>query len=88
MKEKSMTGFSDADRIAFAATWTNEAYQRLGEELNRACEGQVPNIGCLDLDTLEALHDGLWILAGTLHALNLPYPPPAVPRARYLRVVK
>ena len=44
----------------------------------------------MDLDTLEALHDGLWVLAGTLHALNLPYPPPAVPppRRTLLSVVK
>jgi len=89
MKGVCMTGFSDAERIALAATWTDEAYQRLGDELNRACGGRTPDLVTMDLDTMEALHDGLWILAGTLHALNLPYPPPTVPpRRAHLSVVK
>jgi len=84
-----MTGFSDAERLALAATWTDDAYQRLGDELNRACGGKTPDMVTMDLDTMEALHDGLWVLAGNLHALNLPYPPPAVPPRRpHLSVVK
>ena len=66
---ESMTGYSDAERIALAATWTDDAYQRLGAELNRACGGTTPDMVTMDLDTMEALHDGLWVLAGTLHAL-------------------
>ena len=85
-----MTEFSDAERIALAATWTDEAHQRLGDELNRACNGKTTETVPMKLDTMEALHDGLWVLAGTLHALNLPYPPPSLPLVRkgHLRVVK
>ena len=84
-----MMGYNDAERIALAATWTDEAHQRLGDELNRACGGRTPNAVTVDLDIMEALHDGLWVLAGTLHALNLPYPPPSVPPRRgHLQVVK
>ena len=41
-------------------------------------------------DVLDALHDGLHVLAENLSALTLPYPPPFVPapRGRHLRVVK
>jgi len=84
-----MTGFSDAERIALAATWTDDAYQRLGDELTRACGGRTPDTVTMDLNMLEAVHDGLWVLAGTLHALNLPYPPPNMPpRRTHLQVVK
>jgi len=86
-----MTGFSDAERIALAATWTDDAYQRLGDELNRVSPPGTPpkDRVTMDLDTLEALHDGLWVLAGTLHALNMPFPPPAVPpRRSHLSLVK
>ncbi len=81
---------TDTDRIALAATWTDEAHQRLGDELHRARGGKTRDTVTMNLDTLEALHDGLWVLAGTLHALNLPYPPPAVPppRRTLLSVVK
>ncbi len=39
---------------------------------------------------LDALYDGLQVLAENLNALTLPYPPPVVPapRGRHLRVVK
>ena len=77
-----MMGFSDAERIALAVTWTDNAYQRLGEELHRACGGGTPDSVRMNLDTLEALHDGLQVLADTLHALTLPYPPPDVPSQR------
>ena len=40
---ESMTGYSDAERIALAANWTDDAYQRLGDELNRACGGTTPD---------------------------------------------
>ncbi len=86
-----MPGFSDAERIALAATWTDDACQRLGDELNRAGHGRTPGMVTMDLDTLEALHDGLWVLADTLHAMTLPFPPPAVPpssRHAHLSVVK
>ena len=81
---------TDADRIALAATWTDEAHQRLGDELHRARGGKTRDTVTMNLDTLEALHDGLWVLAGTLHAMNLPYPPPSLPPVQkdHLRVVK
>ena len=82
--------FSDAERIALAATWTDEAHQRLGDELHRARRATTPDTVTMRLDTLEALHDGLWVLAGTLHAMNLPYPPPSLPPVpkNHLRLVK
>ncbi len=41
-------------------------------------------------DILDALYDGLQVLAENLNVLTLPYPPPVVPapRGRHLRVVK
>ncbi len=41
-------------------------------------------------DVLDALYDGLHVLAENLNALTLPYPPPVVPapHGRHLRVVK
>ena len=41
-------------------------------------------------DVLDALYDGLQVLAENLGALTLPFPPPVVPppRGRHLRVVK
>ncbi len=43
----------------------------------------------MNLDTLETLHDGLQVLADTLHAMTLPFPPPLVPPRRgHLSVVK
>ncbi len=81
-------GFSDIERLCLGATWADDAYQRLGDELQRACAGRSPDVVSVDLDMLETLHDGLWILANTLRAMTLPYPPPAVPPHRHLRVVK
>ncbi len=40
-------------------------------------------------DILDALYDGLQVLAENLGALTLPFPPPVVPAPRrHLRVVK
>ena len=49
----------------------------------------MPDAVLVSLDTLEALHDGLQVLADTLHAMTLPFPPPPVPTRRaQLTVVK
>ena len=44
----------------------------------------------MKLDTMEAVHDGLHVLAETLHAMCLPYPPPPVPPKRndHLKLVE
>ena len=46
----------------------------------------------LELDTVETLLDGLQVMADTLHALTMPYPPPSVSPASshdgHLRLVK
>ncbi len=81
-------GFSDLERLCLGATWADDAHRRLGDELQRACAGRTPDTVNMNLDMLETLHDGLQVLADTLHAMTLPYPPPAVPPHRHLRVVK
>lgn len=81
-------GFSDLERLCLGASWADDAYQRLGDELQRACAGRSPDVVSVDLDLLETLHDGLQVLADTLHAMTLPYPPPAVRRRAQLHVVK
>ena len=80
-------GYSDLERLCLGATWADDAYQRLGDELQRAGAGRTPGTVNMNLDMLETLHDGLQVLADTLHAMTLPYPPPAVPPHRHLRVV-
>ena len=84
MKEVNHMGsLTDHERLSLGAVWADEAHQRVGDVLQRACAGRGPgrrpDIVTMNLDVLEALHDGLSILADTLHALNLPYPPPLVP---------
>ena len=81
---------TDHERLCLGAVWADEASHHLGAELQHACAGRTPYTVPMNLDALETLHDGLQILADTLHAMTLPYPPPAVPppRNRHLRVVK
>ena len=79
---------TDHERLCLGAVWADEAHRRLGDELNRACAGRTPATVRLDLDMLETLHDGLQVLADVLNAMTLPFPPPAVPPARHLRLVK
>ncbi len=79
--------YSDNERLGLAAYWADDAASKLAAALNaglvhgRSREGQ---------DVLDALYDGLHVLAENLNALTLPYPPPVVPapRGRHLRVVK
>ena len=80
-------GYSDVERLCLGATWTDDAARWLGDELDR---GGVHGTTDETRMKLETLRDGLQVLADTLHAMTLPYPPPAVPpsRNRHLRVVK
>jgi len=79
--------YSDNERLGLAAYWADDAASKLAAALNaglvhgRSREGQ---------DVLDALYDGLHVLAENLNALTLPFPPPVVPapRGRHLRVVK
>ncbi len=84
--ERRMT--TDHERLCLSAVWADEAYRRLGDELNRACADRTPATVRLDLDMLETLHDGLQVLADVLNAMTLPFPPPSVPSARHLHLVK
>jgi len=78
--------YSDNERLGLAAYWADDAATKLAAALNAGVvhgthEGH---------DVLDALYDGLQVLAENLGALTLPFPPPTVPapRGRHLRVVK
>ena len=85
-----MTSYTDFERLSLGAEWADEAHQQLGDELHQACGGRMPATVTMSLDTMEALHDGLHVLAETLHAMCLPYPPPPVPPKRndHLKLVE
>ncbi len=79
--------YSDNERLGLAANWADDAASKLAAALNT---GLVHGTSREGRDVLDALYDGLQVLAENLNALTLPYPPPVVPapRGRYLRVVK
>ncbi len=79
--------YSDSERLGLAAYWADDAATKLAAALNA---GVVHGTSREGHDVLDALYDGLQILAENLNALTLPYPPPVVPspRGRHLRVVK
>ena len=78
-------GYSDIERLCLGATWADDAASRLAVELNR---GQIDGATVEVREMLDTLHDGLRVLADTLHAMTLPYPPPSVSPSPRLRVVK
>ena len=73
--------YSDNERLGLAAYWADDAATKLAAA---RLAGPIPD------DVLDALYDGLQVLAENLGALTLPFPPPVVPapRGRLLRVVK
>ena len=79
--------FSDNERLGLAAYWADDAATKLAAALNADLVHSTSREG---QDVLDALYDGLQILAENLGALTLPFPPPVVPapRGRHLRVVK
>ena len=79
--------YSDSERLGLAAYWADDAASKLAAALNA---GLVHGTSREGHDVLDALYDGLHVLAENLNALTLPFPPPAVPapRGRHLRVVK
>ncbi len=79
--------FSDNERLGLAAHWADDAASKLAAALNA---GVVHGTSREGHDVLDALYDGLQVLAENLNALTLPFPPPVVPapRGRHLRVVK
>ncbi len=79
--------YTDSERLGLAAYWTNDAATKLVAARN---SGLVSFTSREGEDILDALYDGLLVLAENLNALTLPYPPPFVasPRGRHLRVVK
>ena len=80
-------GYSDFERLCLRATWADDAADRLAADLNR---GQVSGSTPEARDMLDTLHDGLRVLADTLHSLTLPYPPPSISPSQqtHLRVVE
>jgi hypothetical protein len=80
-----MSGYTDAERIAIAANWADEAADWLAGQLNiGAVKGLTPEAQT-ELDTL---HDGLRTFAETLGAMTVPFPPTSIPHRRGLRIVK
>ena len=80
-----MDHFSDNERLGFAAFSADDAASKLAAALNT---GLVHGTSCEGQELLDALYDGLQVLAENLNALTLPYPPPVVPSPRHLRVVE
>ncbi len=83
----SLDQYSDNERLGLAAYWADDAATKLASALNA---GLVHSTSREGHDVLDALYDGLHVLAENLNALTLPYPPPVVPapRGKHLRVVK
>ena len=79
--------YTDSERLGLAAYWADDAATKLAAALNA---GVVHGTSREGQDILDALYDGLQVLAENLGALTLPFPPPVVPapRGRHLRVVK
>ncbi len=79
--------YTDNERLGLAAYWADDAATKLAAALNA---GLVHGTSRDGEDILDALYDGLQVLAENLGALTLPFPPPVVPapRGRHLRVVK
>ncbi len=79
--------YSDNERLGLAAYWADDAASKLVAARNA---GLIHGTSREGHDVLDALYDGLHVLAENLNALTLPYPPPVVPppRGRHLRVVK
>ena len=79
--------YSDSERLGLAAYWADDAATKLAAALNA---GVVHGTSREGHDVLDALYDGLQVLAENLGALTLPFPPPVVPApcGRHLRVVK
>ena len=81
--------YSDNERLGLAAYWADDAASKLAAALNT---GLVRGTSREGHDMLDALHDGLQIIAENLGALTLPYPPPPIPPpippSRHLKVVK
>ncbi len=79
--------YTDSERLGLAAYWANDAATKLVAARN---SGLVYVTSREGEDVLDALYDGLLVLAENLNALTLPYPPPVVPppHGRHLRVVK
>ena len=72
--------YSDSERLGLAAYWADDAATKLAA---------ARLAGPVHEDVLDALYDGLQVLAENLGALTLPFPPPVVPAPRrLLRVVK
>ena len=80
-----MDHFSDNERLGLAAYWADDTATKLAAALNT---GVVRGTSREGQDLLDALYDGLQVLADNLNALTLPFPPPVVPSPRQLRVVK
>ncbi len=79
--------YSDHERLGLAAYWADDAATKLAAALNT---GLVHGTSREGQDILDALYDGLQVLAENLGALTMPFPPPVVPppRGRCLRLVK
>jgi hypothetical protein len=78
-------GFSDAERIAMAAQWADDAADWLAHQLNCGAVSAATPDAQAELDTL---HDGLRVFAETLGGMTTPFPPPTIRPKRYLRVAK
>ncbi len=79
--------FSDLERLCLGAVWADDAVGWLGTELEL---GRVQGTTDEAAMKLETLRDGLQVLADTLHAMSLPYPPPSVSPTgtSHLQVIK
>ena len=71
--------YSDSERLGLAAYWADDAATKLAAALNA---GEVHGTSREGEDILDALYDGLQVLAENLGALTLPFPPPTVPAAK------
>jgi hypothetical protein len=78
-------GFSDAERIAMAAQWADDAAEWLAHQLNCGAVSATTPEAQAELDTL---HDGLRVFAETLGGMTTPYPPPSISSRRKLRLIK
>lgn len=77
---------TDDDRIELSAAWAEQAYRWLAKELNR---GDVSATTERTSRNLDALCDGLRVLADNLGVVSYPFPPPAVASDNVrLRIVK
>ena len=83
--DDSLRLIDDLERLCLARHWADDAYNWLGDELDR---GRVTATTDDVRERLLTLRDGLWVFADTLHAMTTPYPPPSLPPVTRLRIVK